>query len=99
VQQEKHRRRNLMHQDFVQATCKKRDVHSCTPLFPAKSENGLLPVPVRVVNSTFAAGSRIVNALDMDAKGTNFFQALLDELYLREPTLRPTQEAPNPEAR
>jgi hypothetical protein len=35
----------------------------------------------------------------MDAKGTNFFQALLDELYLREPTLRPTPRTPAPEAR
>jgi hypothetical protein len=35
----------------------------------------------------------------MDAKGTNFFQALLDELYLREPTLRPIPASIKPEAR
>jgi hypothetical protein len=33
---------------------------------------------------------RIFAALDMDAKGTAFFRALLDELYLREPTIRPS---------
>jgi hypothetical protein len=33
---------------------------------------------------------RISAALDMDAKGTAFFRALLDELYLREPTIRPS---------
>ena len=32
---------------------------------------------------------RVVNTADMDAKGTDFFSALLAELYLREPTLRP----------
>jgi hypothetical protein len=35
------------------------------------------------------AGERVSRALDMDAEGTNFFKALLDELYLREPTIRP----------
>jgi hypothetical protein len=42
------------------------------------------------INSSRPRGDRILNALDMAAKGTTFFQALLDELYLREPTLRPT---------
>ena len=51
------------------------------------------------INSSKLQGQRIVNALDMDAKGTNFFQALLDELYLREPTLRPVQVAAKPEAK
>jgi hypothetical protein len=46
------------------------------------------------INSAKAPGQRIVNALDMDAKGTNFFKALLDELYLREPTLRLTKAPP-----
>ncbi len=41
------------------------------------------------INSSNPVGHRVVDALDMDAKGTNFFQALIDELYLREPTLRP----------
>lgn len=43
------------------------------------------------IDSTRAPGSRISRALDMDAKGTDFFRALLDELYLREPTLRPAR--------
>jgi hypothetical protein len=41
------------------------------------------------------AGQRISNALDMDARGTDFFRALLDELYLREPTLRPPPTVPD----
>lgn len=40
------------------------------------------------VDSQKPQGSRIVDAVDMDAKGTGFFKALLDELYLREPTLK-----------
>jgi hypothetical protein len=51
------------------------------------------------INSSRAKRTRISNALDMDAKGTNFFQALLDELYLREPTLRPVPPIATPEAR
>jgi hypothetical protein len=35
-------------------------------------------------------GQRISAAVDMDAHGTTFFRALLDELYLREPTIRPS---------
>lgn len=46
------------------------------------------------INSSMPPGQRVVNALDMDAKGTNFFQALLDELYCREPTLRPVKVPP-----
>lgn len=41
------------------------------------------------VDSRRPPGSRITNTVDMDAKGTDFFQALLAELYLREPTLKP----------
>jgi hypothetical protein len=41
------------------------------------------------IDSRKPAGNRITDILDMDAKGTDFFQALLDELYLREPTLKP----------
>ncbi len=41
------------------------------------------------VNSSKPEGQRISAALDMDARGTSFFRALLDELYLREPTIRP----------
>lgn len=51
------------------------------------------------INSSRPKGHRISDALDMDAKGTSFFQALLDELYLREPTLRPIQPAVPPAAR
>lgn len=41
------------------------------------------------IDSRRPVGDRIVDTKDMDAKGTGFFTALLDELYLREPTLRP----------
>jgi hypothetical protein len=51
------------------------------------------------INSQRSQGQRIANAIDMDARGTGFFQSLLDELYLREPTLRPTPTAPPSEAR
>ncbi len=51
------------------------------------------------IDSRREQAKRIFDALDMDAKGTDFFQALLDELYLREPTLRPVQQAAPPEAR
>ena len=51
------------------------------------------------VNSDRHPGQRITNSVDMDAKGTSFFQALLDELYLREPTLRPVPSRPPAEAR
>lgn len=40
------------------------------------------------INSTRPEGQRVSRALDMDALGITFFQALVDELYLREPTLR-----------
>lgn len=49
------------------------------------------------INSSLPKGQRIVNVLDMDAKGTSFFQALLDELYLREPTLKPKPVPPEAE--
>jgi len=51
------------------------------------------------INSTRPKGQRISNALDMDAKGTDFFQALVDELYLREPALRSVPPGASPEAR
>jgi hypothetical protein len=41
------------------------------------------------INSSRPPGERVSAAVDMDAQGTNFFRALLDELYLREPTIRP----------
>lgn len=44
-------------------------------------------------------GQRISDTIDMDAKGTTFFRALLDELYLREPTLRPIPAPVKPEAK
>lgn len=40
------------------------------------------------IDSRKPPGSRILDTVDMDAKGTDFFQALLAELYLREPTLK-----------
>lgn len=43
------------------------------------------------INSQQPEGKRISNSQDMDAKGTSFFRALLDELYLREPTLKTGQ--------
>lgn len=51
------------------------------------------------IDSRKPHGRRIGNTIDMDARGTSFFQALLDELYLREPTLRPARSAVPPEAR
>jgi hypothetical protein len=51
------------------------------------------------INSSRLVGQRVSNAVDMDAKGTTFFRALRDELYLREPTLRPGTAAARPEAR
>jgi hypothetical protein len=51
------------------------------------------------INRTQPPGSRIADVADIDAKGTGFFQALLDELYLREPTLRPTPDSIRPQAR
>jgi hypothetical protein len=46
------------------------------------------------IDSRKPAGHRIINVVDMDAKGTDFFNALLDELYLREPTLKPARMKP-----
>lgn len=42
------------------------------------------------IDSRLPRGQRIVDVSDADAAGTGFFTALLDELYLREPTLRPS---------
>ena len=50
------------------------------------------------INSLNPPGQRISAAVDMDAKGTNFFRALLDELYVREPTLRSVSTPPRPQA-
>jgi hypothetical protein len=41
------------------------------------------------IDSRKPPGHRITDVVDMDAKGTGFFKALLSELYLREPTLKP----------
>ncbi|WP_167072155.1 hypothetical protein [Sphingomonas vulcanisoli] len=41
------------------------------------------------IDSRRESGDRVVNVEDLDARGTNFFTSLLDELYLREPALRP----------
>jgi hypothetical protein len=40
------------------------------------------------VDSRLPPGERVLEVESIDAKGTNFFRALIDELYLREPTLR-----------
>ena len=40
------------------------------------------------IDSRNSLGQRIVSSSAADAAGTGFFRALLDELYLREPTLR-----------
>src|SRR5439155_19738623 len=48
------------------------------------------------IRSTNPPGQRISAAVDMDAKGTTFFRPLLDELYLREPTIRPPDWPRNP---
>jgi hypothetical protein len=44
------------------------------------------------VDSRNPPGRRVTNTSAADAAGTGFFQALLDELYLREPTLRKVAE-------
>lgn len=41
------------------------------------------------VDSRKPPGSRIVETHSADADGVNFFKALIDELYRREPTLKP----------
>jgi hypothetical protein len=42
------------------------------------------------IDSRRRAGQRVIEATAADAEGVGFFRALLDELYLREPTLRHT---------
>jgi hypothetical protein len=44
------------------------------------------------IDSRNPPGQRIVKTTMTDAEGVGFFQALLDELYLREPTLKPKSE-------
>jgi hypothetical protein len=46
------------------------------------------------IDSRKAPGQRVVDTYSADAEGANFFKALVDELYLREPTLRPGTETP-----
>jgi hypothetical protein len=46
------------------------------------------------IDSRNPAGQRVVNTSAADAAGTGFFRALLDELYLREPTLRKPTAGP-----
>jgi hypothetical protein len=46
------------------------------------------------IDSRRAAGDRVLDTHSADAEGVNFFKALIDELYLREPTLRPGTEEP-----
>jgi len=41
------------------------------------------------IDSRKPAGQRVVNTHSADAEGVNFFKALIDELYRREPTLKP----------
>jgi hypothetical protein len=42
------------------------------------------------IDSRKPVGQRVVETTEADAAGVGFFQALLDELYLREPALRPS---------
>jgi len=42
------------------------------------------------IDSRKPAGQRVIDTFDADAAGVGFFRALIDELYLREPTLRPS---------
>jgi hypothetical protein len=46
------------------------------------------------IDSRREPGHRLTYAKDVDEEGAGFFQALLDELYLREPTLRPSPRRP-----
>ncbi len=46
------------------------------------------------IDSRRPAGQRIAAADQAEANGATFFRALLDELYLREPTIRPEAVAP-----
>jgi hypothetical protein len=41
------------------------------------------------IDSRNSVGRRIVDTYSADAEGTGFFKALIDELYRREPHLRP----------
>lgn len=41
------------------------------------------------IDSRKPKGARIIDTYSADAEGVNFFKALIDELYLREPTLKP----------
>ena len=42
------------------------------------------------IDSRRPVANRVLDIVDMDARGVDFFTALLAELYLREPTLRPS---------
>lgn len=46
------------------------------------------------IDSRRGPGARVSELVDMDAQRSNFFQALLDELYRREPALCPNPGAP-----
>ena len=46
------------------------------------------------IDSRKPPGHRVVDTSASDADGENFFKALIDELYLREPTLRPGSTLP-----
>jgi hypothetical protein len=46
------------------------------------------------IDSRNPEGQRVVSASAADAEGVGFFQALLDELYQREPALRKPVEKP-----
>lgn len=45
------------------------------------------------IDSRRPAGQRVLESFEADAAGVGFFQALVDELYLREPTLKPANPA------
>jgi hypothetical protein len=46
------------------------------------------------IDSRRPAGQRIVDVAAAEAGGTGFFRALVDELYRREPALRPAASGP-----
>lgn len=41
------------------------------------------------IDSRLPVAQRVIDVEDIDAQGSGFFRAMIDELYLREPTLRP----------
>jgi hypothetical protein len=85
--QDSHRKDGVTWADHFEANLRKIAIRKA-PLWNQGLIEGAWLIRIRSGNPP---GRRISAALDMDAKGTTFFRALLDELYLREPTIRPTE--------